>query len=297
MIDVMRKKTITLIIVLLILVGAATILWYGVPDLDLDGTWLGSSADDNGVNATSEKPGGTEQEDMTYDTDSENNIWYYIAARADRYEAFAALRPDLTFEDVVWRVNVDLDKEPYEDVRAAKDPMSILALVNKHFYLPEDFTPPDLVNIGKSMMRADAADAMNEMIRVADGEGHHLWVQSGFRSFNIQAQLYEQYSASDGYEEADRYSARPGHSEHQTGLVADLNTITAAFGETPEGKWAASNSWYFGYIVRYTADNTDVTLYKPEPWHLRYIGREAAAGMHDLGILSFEEYWVKYVNH
>jgi len=296
MIDVMRKKTLTLGIIVLALAGGAAILWYAVPGMNAEGT----EADPSNGGSAAAAPGSLGSPgkgDAAADTDEEDELWYFIASRADRYDAFAKERPDLDFSDVVWMVNVDLDKPPYEEVREAKDPINILTLVNKHFYLPEDFVPPNLVNIGKSMMRAEAADAMNEMIAAAGAEGHYLWVQSGFRSFNIQAGLFEQYSAADGMDAADRYSARPGHSEHQTGLVADLNTVTDSFGETPEGKWVAANSWYFGFIVRYTAENTEVTLFKPEPWHMRYIGREAAAGMRDLGILSFEEYWVKHVNN
>jgi len=220
---------------------------------------------------------------------------FFDEGRAERYEAFAAISPHLAFDDVIWMVNVDLDKTPYEDTGEVPDPLSVTALVTKHFNLPEGFSPPDLVYIGQSMMREEAASAMNDMISAAADEGHHLWVQSGYRSFSIQVGLYAQYSARDGEEGADRYSARPGHSEHQTGLVADLNTITDAFGDTPEGMWAADNCWYFGFIVRYTEENSDVTLYKSEPWHLRYIGREAATAMHDLDILSFEEYWAKYL--
>jgi len=306
MIDVMRK-TFTLIIIMLVLIGAIAFLLHSAPGSVTEGTWLdptpngeeavtapaGEGGSASGETAQENTPENTPETDP--ENGPENEIWFYIAERSGRYEAFAAERPDLAFEDVVWMVNVDLDKPPYEDVNAAKDPSSILVLLSKHFYLEPDFSPPNLVNIGRSMMREEAAEAMNEMIDTAAGEGHHLWVQSGYRSFGVQAGLFDQYAASDGVEGADRYSARPGHSEHQTGLVADLNTISDAFGETPEGKWAAANSWYFGFIVRYTAENTDVTLFKPEPWHMRYIGRDAATSMHDLGILSFEEYWVKYV--
>ena len=222
---------------------------------------------------------------------------YFDEGRTERYEVFAALNPELAFDDVVWRVNVDLDREPYEDPSEVKDPSSIQALVTKFFKLPAGYSPSNLVNIDNSMMRAEAAEAMNEMIDMAGSEGHHLWVQSGYRSFSTQAGIHEQYVAADGQAGADRYSARAGHSEHQTGLVADLNTISDAFGDTPEGKWAIDNCWYFGFIVRYTEENRDVTLFKYEPWHMRYIGREAAETMHDLGIQSFEEYWAKYVNH
>jgi len=249
------------------------------------------------VIGTSGSPGGSAVSGSEADAAAEpERPPFYDEGRSERYNAFAALSPRLAFDDAVWMVNVDLDEPPYEYARAAVDPLSLTTLVNKHFYLAEDHSPPDLVYIGNSMLRDEAASAMNEMISAAKEEGHRLWVQSGYRSFGIQAGLYDKYSARDGAEVADTYSARPGHSEHQLGLAADLNTVSDAFGESPEGIWAAENCWQFGFIVRYTEENTDITLFKPEPWHLRYIGREAAAAMRHMGILSFEEYWVMYAD-
>jgi len=302
-----RNSIRNLIITIIILVAALCLLWiimlgmYGKED---EGEAVAPDTEapieDPGTSGEASEPGEAAEPGGEAVTPQETGTAlppYFDEGRAERYEAFAAMNPELAFDDVVWRVNVDLDREPYEDPSEVKDPSGIQALVTKFFKLPSDYSPQNLVNIDNSMMRAEAAEAMNEMIDMAGGEGHHLWVQSGYRSYSTQAGLHEQYVAADGQEAADRYSARAGHSEHQTGLVADLNTISDAFGDTPEGKWAIANSWYFGFIVRYTEENRDVTLFKYEPWHMRYIGREAAETMHDLGIQSFEEYWVKYVNH
>jgi D-alanyl-D-alanine carboxypeptidase len=235
------------------------------------------SETDGGANAAGAKP------------------YYYDSAREGRYAAFAANHPEIPADDIYWMVDCDLDTLPYADTHALPDPNDILLMVNKHFYLPADYVPSDLVYVGKTMMRAEAGAAMQEMIDAAAAAGQNIWSQSGFRSYGVQVNLYRDYSARDGEAAADTYSARPGYSEHQTGLTTDLNTITDAFGGTPEGQWVAENCWQYGYIVRYTKENTDVTLYKPEPWHMRYIGRDAAKTMHDEGILSLEEYWVKYV--
>ncbi|MDR1816140.1 MAG: M15 family metallopeptidase [Clostridiales Family XIII bacterium] len=220
---------------------------------------------------------------------------YYDPALAARYDAFAQARPDLTEDEVWWMVGCDLDKAPYTDTQAVPDPNSELLLVNKHYYLPDDYVPADLVTIGATQLRQEAAEHLQAMIDAAAAEGLNLWAQSGYRGYGVQVSLYNQYSAADGAEAADTYSARPGYSEHQTGLTCDMNTITDAFGDTAEGRWVAAHAHEYGYIVRYTPENSDVTLYKYEPWHLRYIGTEAAARMHDEGIASFEEYWVKYV--
>jgi D-alanyl-D-alanine carboxypeptidase len=103
-----------------------------------------------------------------------------------------------------------------------------------------------------------------------------------------------------GREAADNFSARAGHSEHHLGTAIDLVGVagtTEGFAGTPEAEWVTENAWKYGFIVRYTDENQDVTGYTPEPWHITWIGTEAAAVMHELGIGSLEEYTVKYVTH
>jgi len=308
-----RKGNVALlIIVLVVLAGALYIMFGSAPGngggAETQGT---EEPDEAGVQEKPKPPAGSDGPDVAGDPGADDEdqgediegqggadpLWYYNIDRAERYEAFAARMPGLSHEDAVWMVEADLDREPYENVNEVPDPNSLTLLVNKHFYLPESFSPADLVGIGNSMMRKEAADAMLSMIDEAAAEGHKLWVQSGFRSFSTQVSLYSQYSARDGSEVADTYSARAGHSEHQSGMAADFNTITDAFGDTPEGRWASENAWRYGFIERYTAENTDVTLYKREPWHFRYIGRVATIEMHSLGFSSYEEYWVKYVKY
>jgi D-alanyl-D-alanine carboxypeptidase len=241
---------------------------------------------------------GSMDDQENVDADKKEGIealWYYEADRAERYDAFSAAHPELSDEEVCWMVDCDLDIAPYADAREVPDPTDLLQLTNKHFYLPEDYVPEDLISVGSTKMRKEPGEAAQALIDAAAAEGHTLWSQSGYRSFDLQTQLYNGYSARDGSEAADTYSARPGHSEHQAGLATDLNTITDAFGDTPEGKWVAEHCWEYGFIIRYTRENTDITLYKYEPWHIRYIGKEAAQTMHDEGIATFEEYWVKYI--
>ncbi|GHU66104.1 hypothetical protein AGMMS49983_15060 [Clostridia bacterium] len=299
-----RQKVKPALIILLVAVIAAilvAVLILGSVSKDAAGrekdagsTGASAAADgdagDSGAAGTQEDDG----EDGDADT-ADAKPYYYNPEREGRYAAFADAHPEIGMEDVYWMVDCDLDVAPYEDTHPLPDPNDILLMVNKHFYLPDGFAPTDLVPVGNTMMRAEAGAAMQEMIDAAAAEGLNLWSQSGYRSYGVQVNLYADYSAQGGVEGADTHSARPGYSEHQTGLTTDLNTITDAFGDTAEGKWVAENCWQYGYIVRYTKENTDVTLYKPEPWHMRYIGRDAAKVMHDEGILSLEEYWVKYV--
>ncbi|MBQ8724318.1 MAG: M15 family metallopeptidase, partial [Oscillospiraceae bacterium] len=112
---------------------------------------------------------------------------------------------------------------------------------------------------------------------------------SGYRSYETQDNLYNDYVYTYGKDIADTFSARPGHSEHQSGLAIDVNTIDDAFGATPEAAWLAKHCHEFGFIIRYAEDKVDITGYKYEPWHIRYVGNEIAQEITILGI-SMEEY-------
>lgn len=155
-----------------------------------------------------------------------------------------------------------------------------ILVVNKTYALPADYGDG---------IDPDAQAAFDAMQAAAAEEGLNIYISSGFRSYDYQAGLYQRYVDRDGKEEADRYSARPGHSEHQTGLAFDLNTIDNSFADTAEGKWVARNCYKYGFIIRYPSDKEDVTGYKYEPWHIRYLGEETAQAVYDSG-LCLEEY-------
>ena len=157
-----------------------------------------------------------------------------------------------------------------------------ILVANKTYSLPESYNPGDLLE--------ECKIAFNEMKSVAAGEGLDIWNASGFRSYELQNSLYTRYSDRDGKEAADRYSARPGHSEHQTGLAIDLNDITNAFKDTAEGKWVAENCHKFGFILRYPEGKEAQTGYMYEPWHIRYVGVDTATKIYESG-LCFEEYF------
>lgn len=155
-----------------------------------------------------------------------------------------------------------------------------ILIVNKTYALPADYSPG---------VNAEAQAAFDEMQAAAADEGLNIYISSGYRSYDYQAGLYQRYVDKDGKVEADRYSARPGHSEHQTGLAFDLNSIEESFADTKEGKWVLRNCYKYGFIIRYPADKEDVTGYKWEPWHIRYLGKETAQAVYDSG-LCLEEY-------
>lgn len=155
-----------------------------------------------------------------------------------------------------------------------------ILVVNKTYALPSDYGDG---------IDSEAQEAFDKMQADAAEEGLNIYIASGFRSYDYQAELYQRYVDKDGQAEADRYSARPGHSEHQTGLAFDLNTIDASFADTAEGKWVWRNCYKYGFIIRYPSDKEDVTGYKYEPWHIRYLGEETAQAVYDSG-LCLEEY-------
>ena len=154
-------------------------------------------------------------------------------------------------------------------------------VVNKTYGLPSDYAPGELTDETYDAFLVMQADALEE--------GLYLYISSGYRSYSLQRRLYRRYVREDGMEFADRYSARPGHSEHQTGLAFDLNTISESFGESEEGKWVAANCYKYGFILRYPEEKEAVTGYMYEPWHLRYLGTELATAVYNSG-LCLEEY-------
>lgn len=155
-----------------------------------------------------------------------------------------------------------------------------ILIANKTYALPSDYNPD---------VDATANSALQKMFSAAKKDGLNLFVVSGFRSYDTQKYLYDSYVARDGKEEADRYSARPGHSEHQTGLAFDINSDSSSFEGTPEAKWLAKNCHKYGFIIRYPKGKEAITGYIYEPWHIRYLGKETAQSVYNSG-LTLEEY-------
>jgi len=189
------------------------------------------------------------------------------------------------------------------------EPSSIWVVVNKkrpltpQNYVPADLVTPDLAkrsNItgDEQQIRSGTAAELQRMFDAAKAEGINLNIQSGYRSYNFQSNLYGRYVREQGQATADTQSARPGHSEHQTGLAVDIGgttnpscNIAECFKDTVEGKWAAANAYKYGFIIRYPSNKTSITGYTYEPWHLRYVGTELAREMHDKNTETLEEFF------
>ena len=155
-----------------------------------------------------------------------------------------------------------------------------ILIVNKKYGLPSNYNPG---------VNATALSAFNTMKAAAKNEGINLFIISGFRSYETQKGLYNNYVKQYGQAATDTFSAKPGHSEHQTGLAFDLNSLDDNFGETKEGKWLSKNCHKFGFIIRYPKNKQSITGYQYEPWHVRYLGIDIATKVYNSG-LCLEEY-------
>lgn len=156
-----------------------------------------------------------------------------------------------------------------------------ILIANKTYALPSTYAPGLLPELNEAFSKLKAA---------ALEDGIELKIISGFRSYNSQYSIYNNYVARDGKAEADTYSARAGHSEHQTGLAIDVNSLMFDFGETKEGKWLQSNAYQYGFIIRYPKGKEHITGYRYEPWHLRYVGELSKELYNNGDWITLEEY-------
>jgi len=315
-----RKKgnKISLLGVIIIIAVLAAFV-YGCNNFDLFGNGESSSdiSNSNSEPSDSSKPSdSSSQTDTSEQTSSEissrpedspgypfSQIKYYISDRIERYIEFSSKNPDLSLEEAVIRVNMNFDYAFYEMIYPVKNPDDKLVLVNKYYQLAENFVPANLKEIhadyhigdGKLYLLDETAlNAFIEMAEAARVEGIELRILSAYRSFSLQQSLYNAYVERDGFEKAEQYSARAGHSEHQTGLAVDVNLLSQDFESLPEFLWLRDNSYKFGYILRYKQGYEWETGYMYEPWHYRYVGKEVAKNIFEEDI-TFDRYYAKYI--
>ncbi|MBR4661240.1 MAG: M15 family metallopeptidase, partial [Clostridia bacterium] len=167
------------------------------------------------------------------------------------------------------------------EVREGRTYIGGLLIVNKTYSLPSWYDPGG--------MTPECASAFYTMCSAAAAEGLSFYSISDYRSYSLQSWLYQTYVDRDGREAADTFSARPGHSEHQTGLAIDVNSTTQAFANTAEGQWLAAHCWEYGFIIRYPQGKEWSTGFIYEPWHVRFVGTWLSIPLRDSG-LTLEEY-------
>ena len=244
----------------------------------------------------------TKEEKKLKQLDNINNkIDYFNMNYLDRYIEYKNNNKNLSNEQIIKNVNMHLDKSFYEDVEEAKYLNTEKVLVNKHYYLKEDYIPDNLENIssmyalsGMKMVK-EAKEEFENLSKDARSENLKIVAMSSYRSYDYQVNLYNKYASEDGKEAADTYSGRPGHSEHQTGLAVDVYNIKESytnFENTEEFKWMQEHAHEYGFILRFPKEKEKEkeTGYIYESWHYRYVGLEVAKYIKENNI-SFEEYY------
>jgi len=229
--------------------------------------------------------------------DNMNNT--YKIFNKERYDEYKIKNPNLSDEEIIKRVNLNLDYEFYENVSDALNLDTNLVLVNKYYKLDKDYVPKNLVQIDYKYtsgldIYADK-DAVSNFINMCiDASTINLTIKtiSAYRSYEYQKNLYDKYLLEDELNIVDTYSARAGHSEHQTGLAFDIYNVKKSyteFKETNEYKWVKDNAHRYGFIIRYTKEFEYITGYKSEEWHIRYVGIDASTYIYNHNI-TLEEY-------
>lgn len=231
------------------------------------------------------------------------NSKYYIDNNFDRY----INDDEKNIKQRILNINMNLDLEAYSKINTIEDDSVITLLVNKYNGLKEGYEPDDLVEIdyackegidyscstdNKKRLRKEAADAFKKWGDAAKKENINLVAIGMYRTYSYQAGLYSYGANTYGQKYADQYYARPGHSEHNTGLAVDIsfnNVPYTSIDSYDEYDWIIENAHKYGFILRYPEDKTAITKFSYESWHFRYVGKEAAKYIYKNDI-TLEEY-------
>ena len=229
---------------------------------------------------------------------------YYKDQNTDRYLTFKEKNPTLSDEDIITRVNIGLDQPYYINIKEAPKQNTPYVLVNKYYYLKDTYVPENLEALDTNYSKGgiylvkEAKDAFISLVDTAKQEGYTIRAISAYRSFDYQKNLYQSYVNQDGVTIADTYSARPGFSDHQTGLVVDVDNRELdfnSFENTKEFLWMQEHAQDFGFILRYPKGKEDITGYTYESWHYRFVGVELAKKI-KASNLTFDEYYMRYLD-
>ena len=309
-----RKKRINAIIKLFLSIIFVILLLFLI---DLGYKYFISDKENNQDNndITQENKNENKEEKPKYEKEIDNKlkklnyinekIDYFKMDNIDRYISYKEKNTNLSNDKVVLYVNIGIDNNFYTNIKPSPNQNNNTILLNKYYAIDSNFKPQNLKDIDPNyrskylQMTKDAADAFNTMAKDAKNEGYTIRAISTYRTYTYQKDLYNRYVKNDGVENADTYSARPGHSEHHTGLAVDIDNKTKVytqFGDTKEFNWMKDNAHKYGFILRYTKENEFITGYKNEPWHYRYVGIDIATKMKEENINSYEEYYFMYLD-
>lgn len=247
----------------------------------------------------------TDELRVTYSSELDNQMFrvYYVDANRERYINFKLKHQNYKWTTVMTRVNLRLDYADYTKIETVNQPKLITTLVTKHRTLPSSYAPSrSKVSSSYSTktlyLQTTAKTQFEKMCAAAKKDGISLKAISAYRSYDYQDNLY--WSKADPDDLAsiiarDKVSARPGHSEHQLGLAADINSLSSSFDKTSAFRWLQKNAANYGFILRLPKDKTNVTRYSYEPWHWRYVGVDLAKKVKESG-MTYDEYYAKYID-
>ena len=230
------------------------------------------------------------------------SVDYAKLENLDRYVLYKEKEND-DAETTVLYVNMDFDKEDYVDPIVIDD-FDDYVLVNKHRQLSSDYIPDDLVTIDDEYVKANeeieiernVAKAFYDMAEAASKDGMELMVSSGYRSYADQEEITNTYLELYGQNYVDNYVAKPGFSEHQTAMSLDIASKSVdTFVESNEYSWMMDNAYKYGFILRYPKSKEDITGYKCEAWHYRYVGKKIAKYIKEHNI-TYDEYYVMFLD-
>ena len=207
-------------------------------------------------------------------------------------------KTNLSLKESIIHVNIGLNNPFYTNVSLAKNIDKITMLVNKYHYVEEDYIPKNLITVNNFLINKEAYENFINMKNDILKEGMNIRIISAYRSFSYQDNLYNNYLKKDSKDIVDTYSARPGYSEHHTGLAIDIDNGKIDFNKfylTKEFLWMDNNAHKYGFILRYPKDKEYITGYSYEPWHYRYVGREIATYIKKHNS-TYEEYYYEFLD-
>ena len=230
----------------------------------------------------------------------------------ERYIRYYDKNKDLSYDDIVTYVNIGLDYGFYNYIKNSDLSKNNLVLVNKYLKLDNNYVPNDLEKIDSKyfingnknvrLLKKEAKGAFERLSEDSIENGTPVYGQSAYRSYDRQRVLYDNAIKENGKFIADSDTARPGHSEHQTGLTIDVSSNKQGnmlnFDNTSSFYWMQNNAYKYGFILRYPKGKEYITGYNYESWHYRYVGKKVATDMHNnYGNLTFDEYYYKFLDN
>ena len=230
---------------------------------------------------------------------------YFMFKNLDRYLTYYEKNNDKNLNEIISLVNVNRDKDYYKDLEATDTSKGIAMLVNKYHALNNEYKASDIVKTSSTYsyannnLNSEAYEAFKNLADAAKEEGHTILILSSYRNYEYQDNLWKQRKQAFGTRKADEYAARAGSSEHETGYaidVADFYDKNDSFKDTESYQWMLTNAHKYGFILRYPEGKENITGYKFESWHYRYLGVDLATKVYNEGI-TFDEYYEFYLNN